>query len=301
MKEFIAQHQNQSGIIYCCTKKDCEQVAENLAKVGIKIKHYHAALTTTIRSEVQREWQTGQIQVIAATIAFGMGIDKPDVRFVIHYSVPSSVEGYYQETGRAGRDGKVSVCRLYFSYGDTRTHNFLIEQGEGSWAQKQRQRDNLNTMMRFCDNRADCRRKLILSYFGETFSPSLCMRMCDNCIQNQHGRSMVKDISKEACTLIKMIKAIMPDHITVAQLIDIYRGSRARRIVDRGHDRLEGWGQGRDKQRTEVDRMLRAMIVEDAIRETAECNALGFPMTYLIVSIFLFLFTNERLTVFFFS
>ncbi|KAI7903736.1 P-loop containing nucleoside triphosphate hydrolase protein [Cokeromyces recurvatus] len=285
MKNFIEEHRGQSGIIYCCTRKDCEQVATNLrTDYGVSIKHYHAAMTTEERREVQQEWQTGKVQVIAATIAFGMGIDKPDVRFVLHYSVPSSLEGYYQETGRAGRDGLPATCRLYYNYSDTKTHNFLIDQGDGSWQQKQRQRDNLNTMMRFCDNETDCRRKQIMGYFGERFDPSHCQRMCDNCMRNEYTRTVVRDMSKEAIILINMIQQIDPDHVTLAQLVDIYRGSKNKRIMEHGHDQLEGYGHGKAKQRTEVDRLLRTMIHDDVIREKSECNAKGFPITHVTVS-----------------
>ncbi|KAI8376727.1 P-loop containing nucleoside triphosphate hydrolase protein [Choanephora cucurbitarum] len=285
MNDFIKEHPGQSGIIYCTTRNNCEQIAETLRKeFGVSIKHYHAAMPPSEKSTVQREWQTGQVQVIAATIAFGMGIDKPDVRFVLHHAVPSSLEGYYQETGRAGRDGLPATCRLYYSFADTRTHNFLIDQGDGSWEQKQRQRNNLNTMVRFCDNQNDCRRKQIMGYFGEKFDPAQCRRMCDNCINGQHTQNVMKDMSKEAIVLLKIIEQVQPDRVTFAQLVDIFRGSKNKRIVEHGLDRLDGYGHGKTMLRTDVDRLLRTMMLDDVIREKSECNARGFPITQVFHS-----------------
>ncbi|KAI8977463.1 P-loop containing nucleoside triphosphate hydrolase protein [Mycotypha africana] len=282
------QNAGKSGIIYCITKKDCENVAESLRKnFGVSIKHYHAAMTAAERAEVQREWQTGGVQVIAATIAFGMGIDKPDVRFVIHYSVPSSVEGYYQETGRAGRDGLPAVCRLYYNYSDTRTHHFLIENGDGNWEQKQRLRDNLNQMMRYCENETDCRRQQILAYFGQKFDPALCRKMCDNCKRMQRSTRVVEDMSSHAVTLVKMLKNItsVPNgYITMPQLIDIYRGSKMKRYIEADYHLMEGYGRGKSMTKTEVDRILKTMIHDGVIRERTKMNSGGFPVTHVVLS-----------------
>lgn len=287
IQKFVNDHRNQSGIIYCCTKKDCEKVAEELRNnYRVSIKHYHAAMSTEERSVVQREWQTGRIQVIAATIAFGMGIDKPDVRFVAHYSIPSSLEGYYQETGRAGRDGLPATCRLYFNFGDTKTHNFLIDKGDGNWEQKQRQRENLSNMMRFCDNETDCRRKQIMSYFGERFEAAMCNKMCDNCIRNQYTQNEFKDMTQDAAVAIKIIQQLGSDTVTLNQLLDIYRGAKLRRVMDRGYDHLIGFGHGKNVPKNNADRLLRAIVYEGGleIKTVTQSNS-TYPVQEVHVSV----------------
>ncbi|KAI7851548.1 P-loop containing nucleoside triphosphate hydrolase protein [Circinella umbellata] len=281
---FIRKYPNDSGIIYCISRKQCEDVAETLfTDFGINADHYHAALEAEERMRVQKEWQEGRIQVIVATIAFGMGIDKPDVRFVIHHSLPSSVEGYYQESGRAGRDGKEASCRLYYSFADTRIHNLLIENGEGSRQQKQRLLENLNRMVRFCENKSDCRRTQLLAYFNEKFDPKNCHGSCDNCTTNQGSEIVQKDYSDQAKVVIKFLNEARNERVTLIQTIDALRGSRAKMLMSRGYNEMEGYGELREMNKTDVDRLLKHMLLNGVLKERSEVNRGGFTSSYIEV------------------
>ncbi|KAI5132747.1 uncharacterized protein NESG_01958 [Nematocida ausubeli] len=194
-----------SGIIYCLSKRDCEWLAEVLHKEhNIPAGYYHAGLSTKERTERARSWDSSKIRVIVATIAFGMGIDKKDVRYVIHYSLPKSLEGYYQETGRAGRDQMNSVCILYYTYSDKKKIEFMIDKNEGSSAEaKSRQRRHLQEVISYCENKAECRRYLLLHYFGETFN-KFCTNGCDNC--ERSGSVQQINCLDEAHQIIKIVQ-----------------------------------------------------------------------------------------------
>lgn len=160
------------------------------------------------RHRVQSLWASNQIQIIVATIAFGMGIDKPDVRFVVHYSLPKSLEGYYQETGRAGRDGLDSTCVLFYTYSDKSKVEFLIDKGDGSYQQKQRQLESLRDIIQYCENRIDCRRSLILHYFGEVFDRRDCNKSCDNC--ESEKQVVTRDFTGHAKDLLELCTHAAP-------------------------------------------------------------------------------------------
>ena len=284
MVSFIRKYPNDSGIIYCISRKQCEDVSETLfTDFGINADHYHAALEAEERIRVQKDWQEGRIQVIVATIAFGMGIDKPDVRFVIHHSLPSSVEGYYQESGRAGRDGKQASCRLYYSFADTRIHNLLIEKGEGSRQQKQRLLENLNRMVRFCENKSDCRRTQLLAYFNEKFDPKNCHGSCDNCTTNKGSEIIRKDYTDQAKIVIKFLNEARNDRVTLIQTIDALRGSRAKILMNRGYNEMEGYGGLSEMNKTNVDRLLKHMLLNGVLKERSEVNRGGFTSSYIEV------------------
>nr|7AUD_A Chain A, Bloom syndrome protein,Bloom syndrome protein [Homo sapiens]7AUD_B Chain B, Bloom syndrome protein,Bloom syndrome protein [Homo sapiens]7AUD_C Chain C, Bloom syndrome protein,Bloom syndrome protein [Homo sapiens]7AUD_D Chain D, Bloom syndrome protein,Bloom syndrome protein [Homo sapiens]7AUD_E Chain E, Bloom syndrome protein,Bloom syndrome protein [Homo sapiens]7AUD_F Chain F, Bloom syndrome protein,Bloom syndrome protein [Homo sapiens] len=191
--EWIRKHHPyDSGIIYCLSRRECDTMADTLQRDGLAALAYHAGLSDSARDEVQQKWinQDG-CQVICATIAFGMGIDKPDVRFVIHASLPKSVEGYYQESGRAGRDGEISHCLLFYTYHDvTRLKRLIMMEKDGNHHTRETHFNNLYSMVHYCENITECRRIQLLAYFGENgFNPDFCKKhpdvSCDNCCKTK--------------------------------------------------------------------------------------------------------------------
>ena len=279
-------YDNQSGIIYCLSRKNCESVAESLRKDhGIRAEHYHAGMDPDSKTSCQKKWQSGEYHVIVATIAFGMGIDKPDVRFVIHHSMPKSLEGYYQETGRAGRDGKRSGCYLYFSYHDTNTHQRMIDNGEGSFEQKERQTQMLRIVKSFCENKSDCRRVQILRYFDEIFRREDCNGACDNCTSKSSFET--QDYTDYAVSAIALVQNInkngMP--MTLLHCVDVFRGGKGKKIVSRDHDRLPQHGAGSHLERGDIERLFYRLLSEEALMEKSVVNKnSGFPSKYLYVS-----------------
>ena len=273
-------YRNQTGIIYCLSRKNCETVSQQLrAEHGIKAHHYHAGMKPEEKANTQKAWQAGKYHVIVATIAFGMGIDKPDVRFVIHLTIPKSLEGYYQETGRAGRDGKQSGCFLYYGYQDTSALKRMIDDGEGSWEQKERQRQMLRNVIQFCENRSDCRRVQILNYFNEGFRSEDCHGSCDNC--NSNITFEAQDFTESAADAISLVGKVQKDNVTLLHCVDIFRGSKSKKISDMGHNHLEEFGVGSDLEKGDVERLFYRLLSEDALTENHEVNKAGFALQYV--------------------
>lgn len=270
-------HRNQPGIIYCLSRKNCEDLAEKLKKQGVKAHHYHAGMPADQRVRVQKEWQSNKYTVIVATIAFGMGIDKPDVRFVIHFSIPKSLEGYYQETGRAGRDGKYSGCYLYYSYKDTAALKRFIEESEGGPEQKERQRAMLRNVVQFCENRVDCRRVQVLGYFNERFRTEDCEKRCDNC--NSSTASENQDFTKHAAAAVQLVKSVQPQRVTITNCMDAFRGAQRKNGLQKDSTRNFGFGSKLD--RGIAERIFYHLITHDALQEETEINKAGFPLYYI--------------------
>jgi len=276
-------YKGQSGIVYCLSRQNCEDIAEKLHKEhGIKAHHYHAGMEPREKTSVQKQWQAGQYHVIVATIAFGMGIDKPDVRFVIHHTIPKSLEGYYQETGRAGRDGKRSGCYLYYGYQDTSALKRMIDDGEGSWEQKERQRKMLRNVVQFCENKSDCRRVQVLLYFNEPFRRENCNGGCDNCNSTSSFES--QDFTDYAVSAVKLVRHLERENVTLLHCVDVFRGSKTKKIVDADHTRLPEYGAGADLDRGEIERLFYRLLSEDAIAEHNVVNKAGWPSQYVHVS-----------------
>lgn len=288
-------YRNQSGIVYCLSRKNCESIAASLAKdFKIKAHHYHAGMEPQDKARVQKLWQSGKYHVIVATIAFGMGIDKPDVRFVIHNTIPKSLEGYYQETGRAGRDGKRSGCYLYYGYQDTSALKRMIDDGEGSWEQKERQRKMLRNIVQFCENKSDCRRVQVLHYFNETFRAEDCHGACDNC--NSSSIFEIQDFSEYATLAINLVNKVQKENVTLLHCVDILRGGKNKKISDMEHNHLDEYGAGSHLERGIIERIFYRLLSEDALTENHKVNKAGFAVQYVGVGLLLYWLLYNRLT-----
>ncbi|KAI1093660.1 hypothetical protein F5B19DRAFT_449235 [Rostrohypoxylon terebratum] len=261
-----SKYSGQTGIVYTLSRKSAEKIAEKLRGYGIAAQHYHASIKVEEKTKVQKQWQAGKVKVVVATIAFGMGIDKPDVRFVIHHSIPKSLEGYYQETGRAGRDGLPSQCYLYFSYADVTSMRRLITDGDGSEEQKERQRNMLNTVTAFCDNQSDCRRVEILRYFGEAFDKAQCGENCDNCLNNDVFEQ--KDFSEYAIAALEIVRT--QGKLTLNQCTDFLMGKRKLSDYKIGTEHYRGMAKHLPKN--EIHRIIDRLAAEGALQEENKFN-----------------------------
>ena len=240
---FLNRHRGESGIIYCQTKKQVESLCRNLTARRMSVRPYHADLDNTTRKQNQEAFINGEIQVIVATIAFGMGIDKADVRFVLHAGLPKEPESYYQEIGRSGRDGLPAECLLLFSYGDVDTINHFINQGAES--EKQGRLERSQTLISWATSIA-CRRKVLLTYFGEQYDQENC-GMCDNCRKSEMERVDLTVPAQKFLSCVLRTEELFGE----AYIIDVLRGSKQKKILDNRHDRLSTYSIGIEYSKTQ--------------------------------------------------
>ena len=232
---YVRQHVNENGIIYCATRKDVDRVYENLTRVGIKAGHYHGGLNDEVRREMQNAYADDKLQVMVATNAFGMGIDKSNVRYVLHYQMPRNMESYYQEAGRAGRDGAPAECILLYSGQDVQVHKYLIEQSIETPERQNVELRKLQSMIDYCFC-SNCLRKYMLNYFGE----STVWTTCDNCSSCKGSADKV-NVTKEAKAIFRAIMGT-DERYGASMITSIVRGERTDRIMRAGHDALPVFG-----------------------------------------------------------
>lgn len=232
---YVRQHANENGIIYCATRKDVDRVYENLTRAGIKVGHYHGGLNDEVRREMQNAYADDKLQVMVATNAFGMGIDKSNVRYVLHYQMPRNMESYYQEAGRAGRDGAPAECILLYSGQDVQVHKYLIEQSIETPERQDVELRKLQSMIDYCFC-SNCLRKYMLNYFGE----STVWTTCDNCSSCKGATDKV-NVTKEAKAIFRAIMGT-DERYGASMITSIVRGDRTDRIMRAGHDALPVFG-----------------------------------------------------------
>ncbi|CAN3361578.1 ATP-dependent helicase Sgs1p [Diutina catenulata] len=282
IKRYISgEHRGHTGIIYCSTKTLCEQTASKLVSAGISASFYHAGMPPEDRLRVQQQWQAGTIKVICATIAFGMGIDKPDVRYVIHLCLPRTLEGYYQETGRAGRDGKPSDCVMFYAYRDARSIQGMIQRDtELTPAAKETHLEKLRQVVQYCNNRTLCRRKLVLHYFNEDYDPAGCNGGCDNCRSGNSAKMVDTDVTAHAVAIVRIVDAIAHENVTVIYCQDVFRGSRSSKIVNSGHIHLPDHGAGRSLDKSVSELIFFELVSQKYLEEYSVMKG-RFSSTYV--------------------
>ncbi|NWZ29305.1 RECQ1 helicase, partial [Asarcornis scutulata] len=266
VKVINGRYKGLSGIVYCFSQKDSEQVTMSLQKLGIKAGTYHANMDAKYKTKVHKGWAANQIQVVVATVAFGMGIDKPDVRFVIHHSMSKSMENYYQESGRAGRDDQKADCILYYGFGDIfRISSMVVMENVGQ--------EKLYDMVSYCQNASKCRRVLIARHFDEVWDSAHCNRMCDNCCRENSLEKM--DITEYCRDLIKILEQAenMSEKLTPLKLVDAWSGKGVSklRVAEVVPPKLP---------REEMERIIAHLLLQQYLREDFSFTAFA-TISYL--------------------
>lgn len=259
--DYVRRHSHENGIIYCSTRKDVERVYDNLTRAGIQTGYYHAGLSDEMRQDMQNKYAFDQLQVMVATNAFGMGIDKSNVRYVLHYQMPRNMESYYQEAGRAGRDGAPAECILLYSGQDVRVHKYLIEQGHLEPQREQVELRKLQSMIDYCFC-STCLRKYMLAYFGEIV-PWLECSNCSSC--NTKGERV--NVTKEAKAIFRAI-ITTEERYGASMISSIVRGERTDRITRAGLDALSVFGYLSDVGDKEIKGLIQQFVASGYLRSS---------------------------------
>lgn len=259
--DYVRRHSHENGIIYCSTRKDVERVYDNLTRAGIQTGYYHAGLSDEMRKDMQNKYAFDQLQVMVATNAFGMGIDKSNVRYVLHYQMPRNMESYYQEAGRAGRDGAPAECILLYSGQDVRVHKYLIEQGHLEPQREQVELRKLQSMIDYCFC-STCLRKYMLAYFGEIV-PWLECSNCSSC--NTKGERV--NVTKEAKAIFRAIIAT-EERYGASMISSIVRGERTDRITRAGLDALSVFGYLSDVGDKEIKGLIQQFVASGYLQSS---------------------------------
>ena len=259
--DYVRRHSHENGIIYCSTRKDVERVYDNLTRAGIQTGYYHAGLSDEMRKDMQNKYAFDQLQVMVATNAFGMGIDKSNVRYVLHYQMPRNMESYYQEAGRAGRDGAPAECILLYSGQDVRVHKYLIEQGHLEPQREQVELRKLQSMIDYCFC-STCLRKYMLAYFGEIVPWIECSN-CSSC--NTKGERV--NVTKEAKVIFRAIIAT-EERYGASMISSIVRGERTDRITRAGLDALSVFGYLSDVGDKEIKGLIQQFVASGYLRSS---------------------------------
>src|ERR1700722_3393553 len=258
---YILQHKGSSGIIYTLNRKTTEELADMLVANGIKAVAYHAGLDSKLRAERQDLFLNEDVQVIVATIAFGMGIDKPDIRFVIHFNIPKSIENYYQETGRAGRDGLEGNCILYYSHKDVAKLEHLMK--DKPLSEREVGAQLINEMVGFAESGV-CRRKVLMSYFGEEYTTENC-GVCDNCL---HPKEKI-EAREHAVKVLKTVKAL-DERFATGYVVNILVGRLTPQIQMFRHEGIAEFGIGKDDPEHFWNSLIRQLLPEELLTKDIE-------------------------------
>jgi len=280
--DFLNEHKDQSGIIYCFSRKQVDNLAEDLSLEGFSVKPYHAGLSDKERNINQDLFIKDEVQIIVATIAFGMGINKSNVRFILHHDLPKNIESYYQEIGRSGRDGVKADCLLLYSYSDISKINYFIDQKEDE-TERLSAKIHLDAMVKFAESEL-CRRKTLITYFGESYEEENC-GMCDNCLKD------IKELTDITIPAQKFLSAVKRtgEIFGVNYIIDVLLGSDDQRIINNGHHNLSVYGIGKEYGKKQWQTLAHQFIKKELLERNIEFGSLKLSDKAANV-----LFNNEK-------